>query len=181
MRYYSIAANGFFDDEIHSGALPADAFALTDQQYAQLYAGLTTGQIIQNQNGALVLVDPPVVIAREQVAAERDRRLRGGATFAGHSYQTDILSMLRMSSATTLALAAIGAGKQPGDLRWHGGPTDFTWTTTDNQEVPLDAQTMMAFGTAMALREKAHINAAKALSAMVPIPTDYTSNTYWPA
>lgn len=181
MKFFSLATGGFYDDGFHLDGMPPDALPITEAEFVTLHAGLAAGQRIENQGGHLVLVDVPVVIERGQVAAERDRRLRGGATFAGRPFQTDILSMLRMSSATTLALGAIIAGKQPGDLRWHGGPTDFTFTTTDNIEVPMDAQTMMAFGTTMALREKAHINAAKALVAMVPIPTDYTSNAYWPA
>jgi hypothetical protein len=117
----------------------------------------------------------------DAVTVERDRRLRGTATFGGHSFQADQPSLIRIAGAGSLAAAAVVAGAQPGDYRWYGGAEDFAWIAADNTPVPMDAQTMFLFAQAIAVREAAFIGAARALKDMAPIPADYTDNRYWPA
>lgn len=114
------------------------------------------------------------------VTAERDRRLSLDFTFNGVQFQRDIDAVRRINGAGTLALAAIVGGAQPGDLRWHGGDSDFVWIAADNSLVPMDAQTVMAFGAAAAHRETELVFTAKAIKAMDPIPSDFTDDAYWP-
>jgi hypothetical protein len=45
----------------------------------------------------------------------------------------------------------------------------------------MDAQTVIAFGQAVAAMKSAHIFAARSLKDSDPIPADYTSDGYWPA
>lgn len=117
----------------------------------------------------------------EMVTAERDRRLRGTMTFGGNEFQVDLMSIVRISGAGSLAQGAIAAGAQPGDLRWNGGPVDFFWIAADNTPVPMDAQTMFAFAVAVATREAQFVAAARTLKAASPIPADYADNSYWPS
>jgi len=87
------------------------------------------------------------------VNAERDRRLSLGITFQSHTFQTDPDSRERIDRSRISAMAAIMGGVQPGDLRWHGLAVDFFWIAADDTRIPMDAQTMVAFGNAMAARE----------------------------
>ena len=87
------------------------------------------------------------------VNAERDRRLGLGIVFRGATFQTDPDSRERIDRSRISAMAAIMGGVQPGDLRWHGLPVDFFWIAADDTRVPMDAQTMVALGNAMAARE----------------------------
>ena len=118
---------------------------------------------------------------RDDVNAERDRRIADSFVFGGVAYDNNEQSKARITGAATLAGFAIVNGAQPGDLRWHGGATDFSWITADNSIVTMDAQTCFAFGQAAASHEKDHVFAAKALKVLGPIPADYATNeAYWP-
>jgi len=110
---------------------------------------------------------------------ERLRRVRNGFMFAGKMYDFDVTSQNRISGAASLANAAITAGAQTGDLRWHGGTTDFAWITQDNSFVPMDAPTLLSMGQAAAEHERAHVFAARALKDDVSID-DVTADTHWP-
>ena len=121
---------------------------------------------------------PPPTSA--DVDAERDRRIAAGFTFAGKFYQTRPDDRENIMGASTAALAAIINGASPGDYRWHGGDADFVWIAEDNSEVPMDAQTMFAFGQAAMAHKQALIFNARALKNMDPIPADYTDDAYWP-
>ena len=124
--------------------------------------------------------DPPIIVNREMVNAERNRRMRGTFIFNGTAFNCDVDSLQRITGAGTLAGFAMGAGKQAGDLYWHGGTDPFAWIAADNSVVTMDAPTTFAFGQAAARNETLHIFAAKALKDMTPIPSDYTDNAYWP-
>ena len=144
---------------------------------------LAEGQYAQWRGHVWVVLDeypPEPAPTPEQVNAERDRRLALDFTFAGQTFQRDAVSVQRISGAATLAGFAIAAGAQPGDLRWHGGSTDFAWIASDNTLVTMDAQTAFAFGQACANVETRLIFAAKALREMEPIPSDYTDDKWWP-
>lgn len=71
-------------------------------------------------------------------------------------------------------------GVKPGDYRWHGGEEDFVWIAEDNSLVPMDAQTVIAFGQAMAAWKSSHIFSARALKDTTPIPLNYQDDQYWP-
>jgi hypothetical protein len=121
--------------------------------------------------------------ARTQGAidAERDRRIDAGVVFNGVRFQTRPADRENVAGATQLATLAVMAGAQAGNLRWHGGASDFAWIAEDNSIVTMDAQTVIAFGQAVAAMKSAHIFAARSLKDSDPIPADYTSNGYWPA
>ena len=71
-------------------------------------------------------------------------------------------------------------GAEPGDLRWHGGDSDFVWIAADNSLTPMDAQTMFGFGQVAMAHKQAHIFAARTLKDAEPIPADYVDDGYWP-
>lgn len=115
----------------------------------------------------------------ELVNAERDRRIDGQFTFNGKAYQSRPEDRENMAGAATSALAAIMKGAEPGDLRWHGGESDFTWISADNTLVPMDAPTMFALGQAAMEHKQRHIFAARALKDGDTIPADFADDKYW--
>lgn len=58
---YSPSTRGFYRSDIHGDAIPADALAISDAQYATLLAGVNSGEIIAMVDGAPVLQAPPAV------------------------------------------------------------------------------------------------------------------------
>ncbi|CAD0207388.1 hypothetical protein EN41_13870 [Agrobacterium tumefaciens] len=124
--------------------------------------------------------EEPVVTAA-MVDAARDIRIASGFGFNGHVYQTRPEDRENIAGAATAALAAMVNGAQPGDVRWHGGDSDFEWIAADNSTHPLDAQTTFAMGQAAMAHKQAHIFAARTLKDMEPIPADFATNdAYWP-
>ncbi|MBN7763407.1 DUF4376 domain-containing protein [Nitratireductor aquibiodomus] len=117
---------------------------------------------------------------KEQVNAERDRRINGGFIFEGVEYQSRPEDRENIAGAATAALGAIVAGAQPGDLRWHGGAEDFAWIAADNTMHTMDAQTVYAFGQAAMAHKQAHIFAARTLKDADPIPDDFADDQWWP-
>ncbi|MGR3463613.1 DUF4376 domain-containing protein [Limimaricola sp.] len=114
------------------------------------------------------------------VTVERDRRINAGFTFDGIRYQTRPADRENVAGAASAALEAIMGGAQVGDLRWHGGVTDFAWIAEDNSLQPMDAQTLRAFARAMMAHKQALIFAARDLKDRAEIPADITSDAYWP-
>ena len=114
------------------------------------------------------------------VNAERDRRM-ASFSFQGHDYdcRAETGSLANITGAGALAIAAIMAGKQAGDLRWADPAADFTWLANDNAVVPMDAPTTLAFAAAAATHRRRMIYAARALKDASPIPADYTAESYW--
>lgn len=122
---------------------------------------------------------PPMATASD-VNAERDRRVAAGFMFNGALFQSRAEDQKRINGAGTLAVIAIMNGAQSGDLRWHGGASDFAWIAADNSLVTMDAQTVLTFGQAAAAWESAHVFAARTVKDMDPIPADYANDQYWP-
>lgn len=125
-------------------------------------------------------VEASNVVSREQIDAERDRRIANGFAFGGHVFQSGPEDKMRISGAGALAIAAIMAGAQVGNYRWHGGASDFAWIDANNGLLVMDAQTVLAFGQAAANHESNHVFAGRSLKEMDPIPADYADNKYWP-
>jgi hypothetical protein len=122
----------------------------------------------------------PEPVTSAQVDAERDRRIDAGMTFNSTRFQTRPQDRENVAGASIMALAAMVGGAQPGDLRWHGGASDFVWIGEANTLTAMDAQTFFAFGQAMAAHKSALIFAARALKDSTPIPADFASDAYWP-
>ncbi|NVP54448.1 DUF4376 domain-containing protein [Mycoplana rhizolycopersici] len=116
----------------------------------------------------------------DRVNAERDRRIVAGLVFGGVLYQTRDQDRENIAGAGALAIAAIVNGAQPGDYRWYGGDTDFTWIAADNSLHVMDAPTLIAFGNAVVNRKAALIHAARVIKDMSPIPADFANDRYWP-
>jgi len=116
----------------------------------------------------------------QDVNAERDRRVRSGFIFGGKLFDFDMRSKTNISGAAQMAFMAIVAGKQAGDLRWNGGSQDFSWIAKDNSMLPMDAQTVVAFGQTAAAHEQAHVFAARELKNMEPVPEDFRDDKWWP-
>lgn len=125
------------------------------------------------------LADPSAPTS-DAVDTERDRRISAGFTFGGVVYQSRPEDRENITGASLAALAAIMSGAQPGNLRWHGGDSDFMWIAADNTVHPMDAQTVFAFGQTAMAHKQGMIFAARALKDADPIPSDYTSDAYWP-
>lgn len=128
---------------------------------------------------------PEVIVSiGERIDAERDRRIAAGITFADHPFQTSELDRERINTSRISALSALLGGVQKGDYRWHGLPVDFFWIAADNARVKMDAQTMVAFGNAVAARQGLLIVAGNDLKARIAageaIP-DITEDSLWPA
>ncbi len=118
--------------------------------------------------------------AERNVDAERDRRVAAGFVFGANTFQTRPEDRENIAGASTAALAAIVSGAQVGDLRWHGGDSDFAWISAANALVPMDAQTMFAFGQAAMAHKQGLIFAARALKDMAEIPADIADDQWWP-
>jgi len=122
------------------------------------------------------------LVATDQIDAERDRRVALGLTFQDHHYQTRTTSdRENILGAMNNALAAIMAGAKAGNLRWADPQTDFVWIASDNQRVPMDAQTTLAFGQAAMARKSQLVLAGSTLKAMEPIPQNFADDQWWPA
>ncbi|MBN8243317.1 DUF4376 domain-containing protein [Nitratireductor aquimarinus] len=126
--------------------------------------------------------DHQLVLAElhKAIDAERDFRISGGFAFAGVEYQTRPEDRENIAGAATAALGAIINGAVVGDLRWHGGASDFVWIAADNTTHAMDAQTVFAFGQAAMEHKQAHIFAGRALKELTPVPENYTDDLYWP-
>ncbi len=117
---------------------------------------------------------------RSAINAERDRRIAGGFEFNGHRFQSRPEDRENIAGAATAALGAIINGASPGDLRWHGGDSDFVWIDEENLPHPMDAQTVYALGQAAMQHKQAHIFAARALKDAEIVPADFATGPYWP-
>lgn len=114
------------------------------------------------------------------IDTERDRRIDSGLQFQGVTFQSRATDRENIAGAAQLAFMAVVAGAQPGDLRWSNADADFAWIASDNSLVPMDAQTVVAFGKAAAERKQALIFAARQLKEMASIPANYTDDSWWP-
>lgn len=127
--------------------------------------------------------DPVEVMRRRNalIDAEARRRIVSRFVFNGRAFDNNDTAKGRITGAVLNATLAKMAGAQPGDLRWHGGPSDFVWIAADNGMVPMDVETVIAFGIAAANHEAAHVFAARALKDTDPTPAGWSDDQYWPA
>ena len=125
-------------------------------------------------------LNPVVTFSSADVDSERDRRIDAGIEFQGTLYQSGTTDRENIAGAAQLAFMAVIGGAEPGDLRWSSPEADFAWIASDNSLVPMDAQTVVAFGKAAAERKQALIFAARQLKDMLEIPADYTDDKWWP-
>lgn len=140
------------------------------------YIDLTPEEIAEyeTQQAAALLV------TREQVDAERDRRTAETFAFNGKLFQLDEKSIGRITAMGADARFAIAAGAQAGDYLWADPTAPFGFIATDNSVMLMDAQTMADFANAAKLLVSRHTFAGLTLKSLNPIPSDYQSDSHWP-
>ena len=112
------------------------------------------------------------------VNAERDRRIAAGFSFSGHLFQADSESLSNINGAVSGALAAKGAGVAGDATNWFNGTT-LNWIAADNTPVAMTPDQVIAFGQAAMAHKARHIQVARGLKDMNPIPLDYTDDSHW--
>ncbi len=125
-------------------------------------------------------IHSPEVPTREAVNSERDRRIRLGFTFQGHTYDFDKDSEANITGAGASAFMSVQGGAAKGDLRWSDPDHDFMWITAGNEFVPMDAHTCALFSQAARVHKQRHIFAAAQLKAMADTPVNFTDDQFWP-
>lgn len=174
---------------LNGESIPADGFEIDEVQYPVNVLDLWPRADLEALG--LVWVEPPapepyVPTAEElcvRVDEERDRRIDGGFTFAGHRFQSRPSDRENIMGAAQLAIAAIGRGAQPGDLRWVDPDNDFVWITTNNDLIPLDApSTVELFQTGVAFKSALtfYARALKDALLMAENPSLIDIKTGWP-
>lgn len=152
---YAFEADGSQDDFISVGLLP-----------------MTEAEIKEHTN-------PTVLATTIDVDVERDRRIDAGIEFQGVLFQSRTTDRENIAGAAQLGFMAVAGGAEPDDLRWSNPSKDFAWIASDNSLVPMDAQTVVAFGKAAAERKQALIFAARQIKDLDPIPADFTDDKWW--
>jgi hypothetical protein len=111
---FSKTTGGFYTEEIHGDAIPADAVEITAAEHAALLEGQSQGQrIVADADGLPVLADPlPPTAEQIREAAKSARAVAVAAitvtTASGKTFDGDEKSQDRMARAI-LALQASGA------------------------------------------------------------------------
>lgn len=124
---------------------------------------------------------PPVpAITHDDIDAERDSRVENNFTYSGVYFQLDDRSQTRITAIGADARFAILNGAQPGDYFWADPDNPFGWIATNNDIIPMDAQTMVAFSDAAKLWVIQHTFAGRLIKDMDPLPGDYKDDSYWP-
>ncbi|TWA69746.1 phage tail assembly chaperone [Azospirillum baldaniorum] len=129
-RYYAASTGGFYDADRHGRAIPADAMAISEADFAAVMAGQGAGkQIVPGPDGRPMLADPPAPTDGEMAAivrAERDRRLDAVAwRISRHERET------RLGQVPTDDLAALDGYMQAlADVPEQAGfPHAVVWPT----------------------------------------------------
>ncbi|WP_065945736.1 DUF4376 domain-containing protein [Pseudomonas sp. 24 R 17] len=181
---YAVFNNdGLFQQMLISGvhAIPDGAVKLSDDLSTRILQQPDSIWRIDD-SGAITSTEPESLPpTREQIDAERDRRIDAGVTFDGVLYQSKTTDRENIAGAAQMAFMAVVAGVQPGDLRWSNPDQDFAWICAENTLVPMDAQTVVEFGRTAALRKSELIYAGRALKDLPEIPENFTDDVWWPA
>lgn len=129
----------------------------------------------------------PHVLSGVDVKEERDKRIEApfSHNFGGiHGVKLiDAGGGSRIAIGEALMRASLAVsyhGKQAGDLRWDDPARDFTWITSDNTKVPLDAPQMIEMAEALTRRDSAIMLAAREMKDAGDIPADYKDDYHWP-
>jgi hypothetical protein len=81
---------------------------------------------------ALYLDDYLPAATKDDVNAERDRRLLAGFLFRGKRIQADMASQSAIAINAQRAKVAVDSGASPDYLRWADTERDFMWIAADN-------------------------------------------------
>lgn len=120
-----------------------------------------------------VAADEVIPSTKDEVTAERDRRIDDGLTFNGGRFQVRSSDRENIMGAAQLAFMSKVTGQ----------PFSLSWIAEDNSVVAMDADTVIDFATAAAQRKSALIFAARALKDRIEageVIEDCADPTYWP-
>jgi hypothetical protein len=183
-RFYSQFTQTSYLQGVHA-VMPDDAVEISEALYLSVIGNPAVDKIrAHDENGLPYLIDAPLmakVVTGDQIDAERDRRIDAGVTFHDVLYQSKTTDRENIAGAAQMAFMAVVAGVQPGNLRWSNPDQDFAWICAENTLVPMDAQTVVEFGRAAALRKSELIYAGRALKDLPEIPENFTDDVWWPA
>jgi len=106
---YAKSTNGFYDEAIHGGSIPADAVEITVEEHQALLEGQSQGKIISaDKNGKPVLKDPPPPTP-EQIIAQYDAAVQQRLDdFAKTRNYTNIMSAATYATSTVPKFKAEG-------------------------------------------------------------------------
>lgn len=152
--------------------LPVEVTAPEHQPNSQRLVGpvveVLSDRISETWTVEAIPIDDRREAMRKEVNIIRDQKLRRPFPFNGVRFDYDDDSQKRITGAGALVHIAITiGGKLPNDPRWHDGGEDFVWIAADNSLVPMDAQTVLAFGQAAGAWDSAHVFAAKAIKTAI--------------
>lgn len=125
--FYSKETKGFYSREIHGDKIPADAVAVTDDEYAKLVDGQASGKIITvDVGGRPTLQDPPTPVppTRDQIEAQRLRAYADPITGSDRHF-AEAIRMQAMGADQ----AEIDAAKAAGAARYAEIQMEYPWPT----------------------------------------------------
>jgi len=118
------------------------------------------------------------------VDAERDKRIAAGFLYLGIKFQAREIDRQNITGKALAAQVAISNGAQPNDLYWNSSDMEFAWIAANNELVPMDAQSVVAFAQAADLWVTAHYMAARTVKDQMALgqalEAPYTDDIYWP-
>ena len=144
---------------------------------------IETSEVIDNPADWIVangVVSRSVIVTKQMVDEERDRRIAAGFIFSGKLIDFDAVSKENITGAGAMAGTATAMGAVAGDLYWHGGAEPFSWITADNTKLELDAASMFAMSQAAADHVATHFFAGRSLKDYTILPATYADDEYWP-
>lgn len=174
---YSKLTGGFYDPALH-GEIPADAVEITAEQHTALMQAQSDGkQIVADDNGYPIAIDPPVPARTKaallsDVAAKRWQVETGGIVIAGHPIATDRESVSQLNGSYGSLKNGLIA-----DTPWKAADGSFTLVTLTELE-PI-AQGVAAHVRSCFAAEQAHVEAIEALYTQAELDA-YDINTGWP-
>ena len=144
---------------------------------------IETSEVIDNPADWIVangVVSRSIIVTKQMVDEERDRRIAAGFIFSGKLIDFDAVSKENITGAGAMAGTATAMGAVAGDLYWHGGAEPFSWITADNTKLELDAASMFAMSQAAADHVATHFFAGRSLKDYTILPATYADDEYWP-
>jgi len=125
--FYAASTGGFYDAPENYPDFPADALEITDELYAEVFAGQAIGMlIVPDADGLPTAVDPPPPPppTRAQIDALRLQAYANPLTGSDHFFAESV--RLKAQGDPQGAAAAIAAGQ----ARYDAIRAEYPWPTT---------------------------------------------------
>lgn len=174
-REYSAATNGFYIKGLHP-EIPADAVAVTDEEYLALHSA--GGRIVPGPDGRPTVMlyrfeEPCPKAAKLSALAEyRYRKETGGISVGGVTVMTD-----RGSQAMLAGAKLIMQSDPERRIDWKGADG---WTTMGPTEITTIADAVANHVQACFTAERLHAEAIAALPGDLAVIEAYDFTTGWP-